>query len=182
MRIAIHAGHNPDGKIAHGAVGFGKESTLAREVVAYMKDYLNVFFNDVDVFVATCNDGINSTDVLKKICNATNRIHCLDLSVSIHFNASASPTANGVEVWAYTGNSRMHDLSSVVCKELEKYGYKNRGVKESRKLYVLRKIKCDSILIECAFVTNKKDMAMFDSRQVAKRIVKGIVKYYGKDF
>ena len=32
MKINVHAGHNPDGKIACGAVGLIKESTEARKV------------------------------------------------------------------------------------------------------------------------------------------------------
>ena len=32
MKFNIHAGHNPDGKIACGAIGLIKESTEARKV------------------------------------------------------------------------------------------------------------------------------------------------------
>ena len=32
MRINVHAGHNPDGKVACGVVGFLRESTEARLV------------------------------------------------------------------------------------------------------------------------------------------------------
>lgn len=32
MKINVHAGHNPDGKIACGAVGLIQESTEARKV------------------------------------------------------------------------------------------------------------------------------------------------------
>ena len=32
MKINVHAGHNPDGKIACGAVGLIRESTEARKV------------------------------------------------------------------------------------------------------------------------------------------------------
>ena len=32
MKINVHAGHNPDGKVACGAIGLIKESTEARKV------------------------------------------------------------------------------------------------------------------------------------------------------
>ncbi|MCI8529099.1 MAG: N-acetylmuramoyl-L-alanine amidase, partial [Lachnospiraceae bacterium] len=32
MRINVHAGHNPDGKAACGAIGFLRESTENRKV------------------------------------------------------------------------------------------------------------------------------------------------------
>ena len=40
MRINVHAGHNPDGKIACGAIGIIKESTEARKVVKELKKIL----------------------------------------------------------------------------------------------------------------------------------------------
>lgn len=48
MKICIHAGHNPDGKVACGAVGYGKESTLAREVCAYLEGYLSLYATDCE--------------------------------------------------------------------------------------------------------------------------------------
>lgn len=174
MKIAIHAGHNPDGKVACGAVGYGKESTLAREVCAYLGEYLSRYAIVVNV---TCDDGTSAWDVLKKIIEKTNSENP-ELSVSIHLNAEITHSAKGSEVWYYTGNPVTPYLGDRICDELEKYGYRRRGVKPTRKLSVLRKISCDSILVECAFVTNLDDMSRFNSRQVAKRIAKGIVKYY----
>lgn len=40
MKINIHAGHNPDGKIACGAVGLIEESTEARAIKDYVIKYL----------------------------------------------------------------------------------------------------------------------------------------------
>ena len=40
MRINIHAGHNPKGKVACGAVGLLDESTENRNVVKELKYYL----------------------------------------------------------------------------------------------------------------------------------------------
>lgn len=174
MKICIHAGHNPDGKVACGAVGYGKESTLAREVCAYLEGYLSPYTSVVNV---TCDDGASASDVLEKVIKRTNSENP-DLSISIHLNACIKKTACGSEIWYYEENTAMNCLSVYICKELEKYGYYYRGAKPSKKLAVLRKIRCNSILVECAFVTNKGDMDMFNSRQVAKRIAKGIVKYY----
>lgn len=174
MKICIHAGHNPDGKVACGAVGFGKESTLAREVCAYLEGYLMPYASVVNV---TCDDGTSASDVLRKVVKRTNS-EKPDLSISIHLNAATTQEARGSEVWYYSGNFKMSCLSTYICKELEKYGYYYRGGKQSKKLTVLRKIKCNSILVECAFVTSESDMNMFNSRQVARRIAKGIVKYY----
>lgn len=176
MKICIHAGHNPDGKVACGAVGYGRESTLAREVCAYLEEYLQFYMN-AEVVNVTCDNGVSAKDVLKKVIQKTNSENP-ELSVSIHLNASTSHCVCGSETWYYTGNISMAYLGCEICRELCEYGFHVRGAKPSRKLAVLRKIKCDSILVECAFVTNENDMNMFNSRQVAKRIAKGIAKYY----
>ena len=65
MKINVHAGHNPDGKIACGAVGLIKESTQARKVVKYVKKYLRTAGHTV--YDCTCNNGTSQSDVLNKI-------------------------------------------------------------------------------------------------------------------
>lgn len=140
----------------------------------YLEEYLSPY---ADVFNATCDDGASARDVLKKIIEKTNSKNP-ELSVSIHLNAESTHLANGCEVWYYTGNPVTPYLGDKICDELKKYGYRKRGVKPTRNLAVLREISCDSILVECAFVTSEKDMNIFNSRQVAKRIAKGILKYY----
>ena len=86
MRINVHAGHNPAGKVACGAVGIINESTEARrvkdEVISQLRELGHT------VYDCTVDNGTGQSDVLKKIvakCNA----HAVDLDVSIHFNAGA---------------------------------------------------------------------------------------------
>ena len=81
MKLNIHAGHNPDGKIASGAVGVIKESTQARKVVEKVVDDLQAAGHTV--YNCTCDNGTSQRDVLEEIvqkCNA----HKVDLDVSVH--------------------------------------------------------------------------------------------------
>ena len=71
MRINVHAGHNPAGKVACGAVGLINESTEARrgkdEVISKLRQLGHT------VYDCTVDNGTGQTDVLKKIiakCNA----------------------------------------------------------------------------------------------------------------
>ena len=87
MRINVHAGHNPAGKVACGAVGLINESTENRmvkdEVIGQLRQLGHT------VYDCTVDNGTGQADVLKKIvakCNA----HAVDLDVSIHFNSGAS--------------------------------------------------------------------------------------------
>ena len=70
MKINVHAGHNPDGKIACGAVGLIKESTEARKVKKKVIKLLRK--KGHTVYDCTCQNGKSQTDVLKRIvakCN-----------------------------------------------------------------------------------------------------------------
>ena len=65
MKFNVHAGHNPDGKIACGASGLIKESTQARKVKDLVIKYLKAAGHTV--YDCTCDNGTSQTDVLKKI-------------------------------------------------------------------------------------------------------------------
>lgn len=180
MIINVHAGHNPDGKIACGAVGLMKESTEARKVKNLVITYLRK--QGHTVFDCTVDDGKNASDVLKKIiakCNA----HTVALDVSIHFNSGAKDKkgngkTTGTEVLIYSNTSKAKDEATNIAKEIAMLGFKNRGVKTRKDLYFLRKTKAPSLLIECCFVDDKDDVALYNADKMAKAIVKGIT---GKD-
>lgn len=176
MRINVHAGHNPDGKVASGAVGFLKESTEARnvknKVIKLLRDGGHI------VHDCTCDNGSSQGDVLKKIvtkCNA----HSVDLDVSIHFNSGANDKkgngkTTGVEVLIYSTSSKSKDAANRICKKITALGFKNRGVKVRDDLYVLKRTKSPALLVECCFVDDKDDAKLFDASKMAKAIVEGI--------
>ena len=53
-------------------------------------------------------------------------------------------------------------------------GFKNRGVKINKKLYVLNHTKAPAMLIECCFVDDKDDVVLYDYKSIATAIVYGI--------
>ena len=148
MRINVHAGHNPDGMAASGAVGLIRESTEARAVKDKLIEKLTVMGHTVRD--CTCNNGADQNDVLKKIVAACNAQEA-DLDISIHFNAGASPEADGnttgTEVFIYSGSSAATPYAKQVVDSIEALGYRNRGVKERPGLYVLRHTKAPAMLI-----------------------------------
>lgn len=176
MIINVHAGHNPDGKVACGAIGIIRESTEARnvknEVIRQLKGLGHT------VYDCTVDNGTSANNVLCNIvgkCNA----HSADLDVSIHFNAGAKDAVGngqttGTEVYIYSDNSKSKNYAQSVAMEIAKLGFKNRGVKTNQKLYVLRKTKAPAMLIECCFVDDKDDVALYDFKSMASAIVYGI--------
>lgn len=176
MRINVHAGHNPDGKIACGAVGLMKESTEARnvknEVIRQLKQLGHT------VYDCTCEDGTSQTNVLTKIVSACNA-HAVDLDVSIHFNSgygdkNGNGKTTGVEVLIYNEASQAKETAEKVCESISELGFKNRGVKVRSDLYFLRKTNAPAMLIECCFVDDKDDVNLYDSQSMAGAIVYGI--------
>ena len=175
-KMNFSAGHNPDGKIASGAIGIIKESTEARNVVSHMVKFAKQ--EGKTVYDCTCNNGTGQKDVLKKICAKCNA-HSVDLDVSVHFN-SFNGSAKGVEVLYY--NNKMASMASNVAKSISsKLGLVNRGIKRRTDLYYLKNTKAPAILIECCFCDNKEDVSKYNAEKMAKAIVEGILgKTIGK--
>lgn len=180
LKINIHAGHNPDGWVACGAVGLIKESTQARKVKNYVKKYLKVAGHKI--YDCTCENGISQKDVLNKIvrkCNA----HTVDLDVSIHFNSGASDEkgngrTTGTEVLVYASGKMPDKAATNITKEIAKLGFANRGVKARPDLYVLNATKAPALLVECCFVDDADDVKLYNAKKMAQAITVGILNTY----
>ena len=172
MTIAIHAGHNPSGKIACGAVGLLNESDENRKVANLVSKKLNQI-DGYTVYDVTVDDGKSQNDILQRLTKSINSINA-DLSISVHFNSAASSTANGTEVFIYSTTSKAKSYAEDILKEICSLGFKNRGVKTNNSLYVLKNTNCPSLLIECCFVGNTTDYNLYNAEAMANAIVKGI--------
>lgn len=176
MRINVHAGHNADGKLACGAIGFILESTEARRV----RDAVICKLRKLDhtVYDCTVDDAAGESANLNQIvekCNA----HAVDLDVSIHFNSGAKDSSGnrkttGVEVYVYSTSSKAKPYAENVCKAISELGFRNRGVKYSTGFRVLRNTKSPAMLVECCFVDDKDDVQLYDCQKMAEAIVYGI--------
>lgn len=185
MIINVHAGHNPDGKTACGAVGFVKESTEARAIAGLLERRLRMAGHEV--FDCTVDNGTSQSDVLKKIvakCNA----HTASLDVSLHLNAGAGDSAGngktaGVEVYIYNSSSKAKPYAEAVLKEIAALGFTNRGVKERTTLSVLKNTKAPAMLVECFFVDDKDDVELYrqlgGEDAIAAAIARGIIAIAG---
>lgn len=179
MRINLHAGHAPDGGVGCGAVGIGFESTMNRDVVRYLHEILTAAGHTVRI--CTCEDNVSSSEVLKRIVDMCNK-EPADLDISIHHNATAvnlkdmdgDGRVKGVETYVYGFSSKAYDTAVQIAKNISKLGYPYRGVFEHPELYVLRKTKSPAILVECCFVDDKDDMAIWDPFKIAWQIAAAI--------
>ncbi|MNP78498.1 N-acetylmuramoyl-L-alanine amidase [compost metagenome] len=60
-----------------------------------------------------------------------------------------------------------------VLNSIVELGFRNRGIKDGKNLYVIRKTNMTALLIECCFVDTKEDADRYNPDAIAKAIVKG---------
>ena len=173
MKLNVHGGHNAR---VPGASGLINEVTEDRKV----KDLVISKLQALGHTVYDCTDdtgasqSANLANIVAK-CNA----HAVDLDVSIHFNAGAGDTGGngkttGTEVLVYSGASKATTYAAAICACIADLGFKSRGVKERPDLYVLRHTTAPALLVECCFVDDADDVALYDADQMATAIVQGI--------
>ena len=176
MRINVHAGHNPDGKKGCGAIGFIRESTENRKVKDAVVSQLRQLGHTV--YDCTCENGTSQSNILSRIVSSCNA-HAVDLDVSIHFNSGAKDSAGngkttGVEVFSYSESGIAWQTARSICASVSMLGFKNRGAKVNKNLYVLKNTKAPAVLVECCFVDDKDDVQLYDCQKMAEAIVFGI--------
>jgi len=165
-RYNVHAGHN---FIVPGASGIFSETEEDRKVKDAVISKLRQLGHTV--YDCTDNDGVTQSQNLTNIvrnCNA----HNVDLDISIHFNASDG-NGHGTEVYLY-GNGKHREAGERIVEEIAKLGFRNRGVKDGSRLYVVTNTKALALLIECCFCDNAEDARIYNAEAMAAAIVKGI--------
>lgn len=167
MNFNVHGGHSLK---CRGASGLLDEVNEDRKVKNKVIELLRA--NGHTVYDCTDDNGKNQNSNLKAIVNKCND-HKVDLDVSIHLNAGGG---TGTEVYVYSDNSKAKDEAERIVKNISNtLGIRNRGVKTSTKLFVLRKTKSPALLVECCFVDNAIDKVKWNADKCAKAIVEGIL-------
>ncbi|MED2777590.1 N-acetylmuramoyl-L-alanine amidase [Bacillus thuringiensis] len=170
---SLHGGHN---RIVQGANwGNRKEHVMDREVkdavAAKLRALGHTVYDDTDETGATQPQNLSN---IVRNCNA----HDVDLVISFHLNAY-NGTANGVEVCYYDQQSLAAKVSAQLSKDI---GWKDRGAKERKELYVLAHTKAPAILIELGFIDNDADMTKWNVDKIANAIVYALTgQTFGSD-
>lgn len=166
--LAIDIGHNVnyDG----GAIGIRGENDLNRlvgeEVISKCRQ------SGINVINCTPAAAVSLYDSLNKRVVMANNGRA-DFFISIHHNACRG--GEGTEALCIKGGESER-VGKIILNEISQLGFRNRGVKDRRDLFVINKTIMPALLIECAFCDSPKDMAHYDCNAVAKAIVSGILK------
>ena len=183
IKIFIDQGHNPSGNHNSGAEGNGLfEQDITYNVGKYLEKILkNDPRFDVKVSRPTPETvlGTDNTSSLAQRINEANSWNA-DYFLSIHTNASVNPNANGTECYVYSIDSKSYYLATSILNSIVlNLKTKNNGVLARPSLYVLRKTKMPSVLIELAYISNFADSNKLknDQYKFASSIYMGILDY-----
>lgn len=167
MNFNVHGGHSLKCRGASGLLDeVNEDRAVKNKVIELLRANGHTVYDCTDDVGATQN--ANLRNIVNK-CNA----HKVDLDVSIHLNAGGG---TGTEVYVYSDSSNAKGYAQRIVNNISNsLGIRNRGVKTRTNLYVLRKTKSPSLLIECCFVDNATDKAKWNVDKCAKAIVEGVL-------
>ena len=176
-RLVIDLGH---GGTDPGAVG--PNGTHEADLVLAIGKELNELlkgYNLLIKFTRLSNKYLSLTE-RAKIANDFKA----DYFLSIHINSASDKTVRGVEVWQYSNkNEKLNKFSNGLCTDVSKIlNIRNRGLKLSKELSVLRNTTMPAALIEVDFISNvqaEKDLNVSSNiKAVAVAIKNNLVKLF----
>jgi len=168
FRIAIDPGHG--GRDPGAVAGDIYEKNLNLNLSAYLfKICLNRGLNPFLIRGGDYNLQLEERVNLAEAAGA-------ELFLSVHHNGAASSEANGTEVFHFPG-SRFGVLYAEYIQQgmLDVLGSRDRGVKTSDRLYVLRRTSMPAVLIEPLFVTGEEDRMIYSRDGYYRDLANGII-------
>lgn len=190
--IVLDPGHGaPDG----GADAEGLyESQIALSITNYLRDYLQqsgalvLMTRETDSDLAepgTKGYSNRKTIDLKRRAEFINNSDG-DLFVSVHLNASTSPTWKGAQTFYHPKSDENKKLASFIQDSLRtQLGNTTRSAGALSSIYLLKQAKMPSALVEVGFLTNTQERNLLKTdayqKKIAGAIYNGILRYYTKE-
>ena len=180
--IIIDPGHGGEDGGAVSSNGI-KESVINLSVALKLESVLA--FCGVDTVLTRTDESIEyppnaSTVRERKNFDMKRRAAIADLYdnaifISIHQNKYISPQPHGAQVLysAVFGSRELAETLQAKLKELDRTN-RREAVSAPENLYLMRTIKCPSILLECGFLSNERDIAMLTDNEYQLSIAEAI--------
>ena len=148
-KLVIDLGH---GGSDSGAIGQNK--THEADVVLVIGKELNELLKgwEIEVKFTRLTNKYLSLSERSKIANDFKA----DYFLSIHVNSAKDKSVRGIEVWQYSNaDAKLNVFSSGLCEDISKiFNVRNRGIKLSTELSVLKNTKMPACLVEVDFISN----------------------------
>lgn len=189
--VVIDAGH---GGTDPGKVGV--DGSLEKDINLAVAERLKTYLEQDDVKVIMTREtdtGLYSdTDSRKKMADMRNRCEIIeesgaDLVVSIHQNSYHEESVSGGQVFYYRDSSKGKALAEILQDRFDYVlGDQNRRLpKANGNYYLLLHVKCPIVIVECGFLSNRKEAALLNSGEyqdkLAYTIHMGIMEYLNKE-
>lgn len=174
MKVCIDAGH---GGTDPGAVGLGGTREADVTLLAALSLRVQLELAGHKVLLTRVNSEtlhINKKTDLALRANVANDAMC-DCFISIHCNAAEDRSANGSETWHHPRSAEGKRLAKTIQTALVSAGgLRNRGIKQSAGLAVLRLTTMPAVLIELGFISNPEEEKLLSNPKWLQRVVKAI--------
>ena len=188
--VVIDSGH---GGFDPGKVGVdgSLEKEINLEIAMKLKKYLEL--EDIEVVMTRESDVgfYREDDTSKKIVDMRNRCQLIndvdpDLAVSIHQNSYQEESIYGGQVFYYKGSAKGKELAEILQERFSYVlGAENRRLaKANGDYYLLLNVKKPIVIVECGFLSNRKEAALLQQEDYQDRLAwtihMGIMEYLNR--
>jgi N-acetylmuramoyl-L-alanine amidase len=172
--VVLDVGHGGTDRGARGQLPYCEEKKICLLTARLVKQYLDQLGYHV-VMTRNTDDFISLPRRVEIATQAQGNIF-----VSVHFNSSRSPEAQGIEVFFHdskddrsrTGASKKL-ADAVLSRVIRRTSAQSRGVKKGN-FYVIRETSMPAILVEGGFISNLDERTLLKSRDYQEKIARGI--------
>ena len=181
VTIVLDPGH---GGFDPGKVGVNKalEKDINLSISLKLKSLLEakgikvIMTREEDKGLYNKNDSDKKRSDMRKRVNIINSNNAF-LAVSIHQNSFSQEAIKGLQVFYYQGSQKGQLLAETIqdyAKNTLKDG-NHRVAKANSSYYMLRNTKCPLVIVECGFLSNRKEAALLLVEDYQEKVAYGIL-------
>lgn len=179
IKLVLDAGHG--GKDVGHEAQFSRhkdEKHLTLSITKLIGDYFKKYTNNIDVIYTRASDVSVSLNKRVEVANTKN----VDYFLSIHCNGADNKHAHGTESIVHTWESKK---AVGIARKIEsqfknRAGRYSRGIKNKEdlehSLQVLKYTKMPSVLVECGFLSHRKEANYLNSKYGQEIIASAIFR------
>ena len=186
--IAIDIGHggNDPGKVSVDSVkekdinlSIGLE--LEKELLA--RGYKVILTRRTDMNLADAASGNMKSSDMRNRVKLINDTHP-DIMISIHQNSFPDESVKGAQAFYQINSDEGKKLAELLQSNMIKKvdNTNKRKAKESSSYYIIKNTDCPSVILECGFLSNKKECANLQNgqyqREIAIAIADAVDEYF----
>jgi N-acetylmuramoyl-L-alanine amidase len=188
ITVVIDAGH---GGFDPGKVGINKalEKDINLSIALKLKNYLEE--NNIKV-IMTREDGkglYQASDKDKKRVDMSKRVSIINssnpnIAISIHQNSYSQESIKGAQVFYHANSEEGKILAEILQERIKKTinDGNHRLAKSNSSYYLLRHTECPLVIVECGFLSNRKEANLLIDEQyqdkMAQAICLGVLEYF----